>query len=112
MVAGIIYAILDDGYFFIGSTTQSILERITLHINASKSYSKKYKKLYKYINEIRKGWEDIIYITLEEVECNSEYELKKKEYSYIESFINDKKCLNNVQNIKQEYMIYYRKKFK
>ena len=49
MVHGIIYAIIDDGYFYIGSTTQSILERMGLHISASKNTSRK-SKLYKYIN--------------------------------------------------------------
>ena len=111
MVHGIIYAIIDDGYFYIGSTTRSLIERMDNHINASKSHSKKYKKLYKYINEIRGNWGDIIYITLEELDCASEYELKKIEYQYIEQCINDDKCLNHVGNIKQEYMIYYKKKY-
>ena len=82
MVHGIIYAIIDDGYFYIGSTTRSLIERMGNHINASKSHSKKYKKLYKYINEIRGGWEDIIYISLENLECKTLKELKEKEYIY------------------------------
>jgi len=81
MVHGIIYAIIDDGYFYIGSTTQSILERMGLHISASKNTSRK-SKLYKYINEIRGGWEDIIYISLENLECKTLKELKEKEYIY------------------------------
>jgi Uri superfamily endonuclease len=110
MISGIIYAIIDDGYFYIGSTTRSLEERLYNHIIDSKSESKKYSKLYKYINEVRGGWVDIIYIPLETIECKTEYELKKKEYSYIQPHIGDKFCLNTVSNIKSEYMIMKRKK--
>jgi len=104
MISGIIYAILDDGYFYIGSTTQSILERMGLHISASKGKSKN-SKFYKYINEVRKGWEDIIYITLEEVECEHDTELRNKEYEYIKKNIKDPYCLNVLQSDKQKYSI-------
>jgi Uri superfamily endonuclease len=105
MISGTIYAIIDDDYFYIGSTTKTLEERIQQHIKQSKTKSKKYSKLYKYINNVRKGWDDIIYISLETVECNTEYELKKKEYSYIEPHINDKFLLNTVKSIKQEYLL-------
>jgi Uri superfamily endonuclease len=105
MISGTIYAIIDDDYFYIGSTTKTLEERIQQHIKDSKTKSKKYSKLYKYINNVRKGWDDIIYISLETVECNTEYELKKKEYSYIEPHINDKFLLNTVKSIKQEYLL-------
>ena len=111
MITGTIYAIIDDGYFYIGSTTKTLDERLQCHIIASKNTSKKYSKLYKYINNVRKTWDDIIYISLETMECNTEYELKKKEYSYIEPHINDSNCLNHIQNINQEYLIYYKKKY-
>ena len=52
---GIIYAILDEEYFYIGSTTKSIEERIQQH----KYHKESDMKLYKYINEIRGGWTDI-----------------------------------------------------
>ena len=107
MVHGIIYAIIDDGYFYIGSTTQSILERIGLHISASKSHSKKYKKFYKYINEVRKGWENIIYIILEEVECINNKELRNKEYEYIKLLMKDPYCLNKISDINTENIIKY-----
>jgi Uri superfamily endonuclease len=105
MISGTIYAIIDDDYFYIGSTTKTLEERIQQHIKDSKTKSKKYSKLYKYINNVRKGWDYIIYISLETVECNTEYELKKKEYSYIEPHINDKFLLNTVKSIKQEYLL-------
>ena len=105
MIAGTIYAIIDEEYFYIGSTTKTLEERIEQHIKDSKTESKKYSKLYKYINNVRKSWDDILYITLEIVECNTEYELKKKEYSYIQPHIRDKFLLNTVKSIKQEYLL-------
>ena len=105
MLSGTIYAIIDDDYFYIGSTTKTLDLRMQQHIKDSKTKSKKYSKLYKYINNVRKGWDDIIYISLETVECNTEYELKKKEYSYIHPYIRDKFLLNTVKSIKQEYLL-------
>ena len=68
---GIIYAILDEEYFYIGSTTKSIEERINKHILESKT---KVIKLYKYINKVRGGWDNIIYI---EVINNTDRQLKR-----------------------------------
>lgn len=101
MGVGIIYAILDDEYFYIGSTTKSMFERMYNHENDSKT---KKMKLYKYINEIGKKWSEIIYITLEEIEC-SEEELREKEYEYIKKHIKDEGCLNVVQNDRHKYII-------
>jgi Uri superfamily endonuclease len=108
---GIIYAIIDDGYFYIDSTKRTILERIGEHISDSKSKSKN-SKLYSYINKIRKGWEDILVITLEIIECETEEELHKKEEEYILEHIKDPYCLNVVQNTKQRYFIsqFYKKR--
>ena len=103
MISGIIYAIIDDGYFYIGSTKRTLLERIGEHIAASKSKSKN-SKFYRYINNIRGGWEDII-ITLETIECHTDKELRKKEDEYILKNIKDPFCLNVVQNTKQRYFI-------
>jgi len=101
LIKGTIYAILDDGYFYIGSTTKSIEERIKKHITDSK---KNQKKLYKYINDVRKGWDNIIYITLEEIICTKK-ELHDKEYEYIKKHITDKFCLNTIQDEKQGCII-------
>ena len=75
---GIIYAIIDDGYFYIGSTKQSLEKRLICHISCSKN--EKYKlKLYTYINKKRNGnWDDIIIIPLETIEYETKYELEKK----------------------------------
>ena len=111
MISGIIYSIIDDGYFYIGSTKRTILERIGEHISDSNSKSKN-SKLYRYINKIRNGWEDILVITLETIECETEDELRKKEEEYILEHIKDPFCLNVVQNTKQRYFIsqFYKKR--
>jgi Uri superfamily endonuclease len=110
MISAIIYAIIDNGYFYIGSTKKSLLEQIEEHIVASKSKSKN-SKLYKYINKIRGGWEDIIIITLETYECKTEKELQDKEYEKIKEHIKDPLCLNVIKSERQPYIInsYYKK---
>ena len=86
------------------------MERIEEHIVASKSKSKN-SKLYKYINKIRGGWEDIIIITLETYECKTEKELQDKEYEKIKEHIKDGLCLNVIKSERQSYIInsYYKK---
>ena len=97
---GIIYAILIDEYYYIGSTTKSMFERMYNHENDSKT---KKMKLYKYINEIGKKWSEIIYITLEELDC-TENELGEKEEEYIKKHYN-KYCLNTIKDKKQGCII-------
>ena len=105
MISGTIYAIIDDGYFYIGSTTKTLEVRIQQHITDSKKKSNKYSKLYRYINEVRGNWDDIIYIPLETVECKTLRELENKEYSYIKPHINDKYCLNILKDPRQKHII-------
>ena len=105
MISGIIYAIIDDGYFYISSTTQSLEKRLINHISCSKN--EKYKlKLYKYINEKRNGnWNDILILPLETIECETKQELEKKEYQYIKKHINDPYSLNSMQSHTQKFAI-------
>jgi len=111
MISGIIYAIIDDGYFYIGSTKQTLEKRLILHISCSKN--EKYKlKLYKYINEKKNSnWNDILIISLETIECETKQELEKKEYQYIKKHIKDPFCLNTIQSHTQKFAI-IRSKFK
>jgi hypothetical protein len=110
-IKGVVYAILDDEYFYIGSTTKPIEERMYNHKMASTQKSYKYSKLYNYINEVRGNWDNIIYIILENVECNTLRELENKEYSYLKPHLNDPYCLNVIKNINQKHIIYnYKKK--
>ena len=104
---GIIYAILDDEYFYIGSTVKTVEQRIQQHKMQKNSKT----KLYKYINEVRGNWDNILYITLEEIEFKTKKELREKEYEYIKKHYNNK-CLNLIQSDKQMYsFITKRKKF-
>jgi hypothetical protein len=113
MKSGTIYAIIDDNYFYIGSTTKTLEVTLQTHINASKNVSYKYSKLYNYINNIRKGWDDIIYIPLETVECNTLRELENIEYSYIKPHIGDEYCLNILKDVSQKHIIkYFKQKYK
>ena len=113
MITGTIYAIIDDWYFYIGSTTKTLEERLQRHVKDSKTESKKYSKLYKYINNVRKTWDDIIYISLETVECNTLRELENIEYSYIKPHIRDEYCLNILKDVSQKHIIkYYKEKYK
>jgi len=110
MISGIIYAILDDEYYYIGSTTKPLIERIEKHKLSCKETSKKYSKLYNYINNVKGSWENIIYITLQEVLCKNKNELEKIEYNYINKHINDEHCLNILSNYKQKHIIFKNKK--
>jgi hypothetical protein len=107
-ISGIIYAIIVDGYFYIGSTAQPILDRLSKHNYASKNILSK-SKLYRYINNIRKGeWKNILYIILEETKYKSVHTMRLKEYEYIKKHINNKYCLNIISDIKAENMIKYK----
>jgi len=105
---GKIYAILDDEYFYIGSTVKTVEQRIQQHKMQKNSKT----KLYKYINEVRGNWDNILYITLEEIECKTKKELREKEYEYINKHIREKGCLNLIRSDKQMYsLITKRNKF-
>ena len=78
-----------------------------------KIHVKKNSKLYDYINEVRGGWNDIIYIIIEEIECKSLRELENIEYKYIKLHINDSNCLNKMLSVQQKYIIdRFKKKYK
>ena len=102
---GTIYAILDNEYFYIGSTTQVLETRICQHMADSKRDKFKNNKFYKYINEVRGNWDNIIYITLETLECETLKELKNKEYEYINKHKLDPYCLNVLRSEKQRFFI-------
>ena len=112
MISGIIYAILVDEYFYIGSSTLPIEERMKNHYSRSKLTSQKYSKLYKYIHEVRGGWDNIVYISLENVECKTLRELENIEYEYITKHKNDEYLLNILKTVNPPYIFSkYKKKF-
>lgn len=111
MISAIIYAIIDDGYFYIGSTSKTLEIRLIRHISSSKNKSFN-MKLYKFMNEQRNGnWDNCIIIPLETIECDNKKILHDKKYEYINKHINDPLSLNDVINNKQKYSIitHYRK---
>ena len=109
MITGIIYAIIDDGYFYIGSTIQSLERRLESHISSCKSAknnSSIKSKLYKHINKVREGsWDDIIMIPLEIIECETRHELHNKELETISQFKDDPMLLNIITDKRKRYFI-------
>jgi len=101
---GIIYSFIDNEYFFIGSTTNTFDSILLEHKTASEGKSKN-SKFYKYIRNIRGGWDDIIIIVLETVECDTFEEVEKIKMKYIKEHISDKFCLNIIKNSSERYFI-------
>ena len=72
---GKIYKLVcNDGYYYIGSTTQELNNRLNNHIYLSKSCV---NKVYHYINFI--GWDNVTITLIENYSCNSK---KFTEFKY------------------------------
>ena len=102
----------NEEYFYLGSTTQTLAQRLSCHRYNGKREPT--RKVCQYFNSI--GWNCKIDL-LEEVCCNSKRELEHKENEYIQKYKNDPYCLNtkasfidDVVNAKREYSNMYRKK--
>ena len=110
MISGIIYAIIDDGYFYIGSTTSSLTDKLEEHKTSSEGKSKN-SKFYKYIRNVRGGWNDILILPLETILCETEKELQNKEMIYILQHSKDPFCLNVIKTDPHKYIInrFYKK---
>lgn len=92
----------NDGYYYIGSTTQELNNRLNNHIYLSKSCI---NKVYYYINSI--GWDNVEINLIENVSCNSKKELCDREKYYINESKSDELCLNFKDiNIYQKGKIY------
>lgn len=76
-----------DGFFYIGSTKQSLEQRFYSHKRDSKKYN---RKLYTHINSI--GWDSIKIIILEE--CDDTIR-QQREDELIKASLLDTKCLNH-----------------
>jgi len=101
---GIIYSFIDNEYFYIGSTINTFDSILLEHKTASEGKSKN-SKFYKYIRNVRDGWNDIIIIILETVECDTLEELEKIKMKYIKDHISDPFCLNVIKNSSERYFI-------
>ena len=101
---GIIYSFIDNEYFYIGSTINTFNSILLEHKTASEGVSKN-SKFYKYIRNMRGGWDDITIIILETVECNTVEEVEKIKMNYIKTHISDPYCLNVIKNSSERFFI-------
>ena len=83
----------DDGYFYIGSTTQPLCKRLYDHKLRSNFIQYKGMKIYKHINLI--GWNRVKIILISEHVFNNKEQIIKQENLEIEKYFNDGLCLNS-----------------
>lgn len=94
--------LLEDGHYYISSTTQPLLQRLNNHKQLSKIGV---NKVYKFINQI--GWDKITIELIEDYPCTTKKELNIREKYYITNSKDDKLCLNfNVVNRYKNGKIY------
>lgn len=84
--------ICSDGYYYYGSTIQSLKDRFQHHKGSSKKMT---SKLYTHIRNI--SWENVKIECVEEVSCNNRKELREVENKYILESKNDPLCLNTLR---------------
>jgi predicted GIY-YIG superfamily endonuclease len=82
-----------DGYYYIGSTTNSLSRRLITHKASSKRDSCKNYKIYKHINQL--GWNNVEILLIQEYPCSTKADLCIKETEYIACEIDNSLCLNN-----------------
>ena len=81
-----------DGYFYIGSTIQTLKDRLLSHkYNITKNIN---TKLYNHIKQF--NWTTIKITLIEEIQYKNNRELLLKESDYIEKEINNSLCLNTI----------------
>ena len=82
----------DDGYFYIGATTQKLCVRFQDHLSSSKYHPD--RKVYTYFTHEKFMTRQVKITLIEEVECENIEQLRKKEDEHISKHINVPKCLN------------------
>lgn len=87
----------DDGYFYYGSTSENIKERLRNHIKTSKMPVYRDSKVYKYFNEF--GWNNVKIETVSEHLFETKKQLKDEKNKYIDKYVNDPKCLNTRRSV-------------
>ena len=90
---GKIYVMYDpySHFYYIGSTTKTIQERLLKHITSSKLEPE--REVYKAFNEI--GWDKIKIDIIQDASFETKNELLELENEYIFSCLEDQKCLNS-----------------
>jgi len=84
--------VCSDGYYYYGSTIQSLKDRFQHHRGSSKKMT---SKVYLHIQKL--GWGNVIIECVEEVNCNNRKELREIENKYITKSKNDPLCLNTLR---------------
>ena len=87
----------DDGYFYIGHTTQHLNKRISDHKERSKINFYKDMKIYKHILSI--GWDSVKPILISEHALEAKEQLLKEENKVIEQYFNNPFCLNSYHSL-------------
>ena len=87
----------DDGYFYIGHTTQHLNKRISDHKERSKINFYKDMKIYKHILSI--GWDSVKPILISEHALETKEQLLKEENKVIEQYFNNPFCLNSYHSL-------------
>ena len=108
-----IYKIIhpETGYFYIGTTCDRLSKRLCYHKSKAKEYPN--RSIYKCFNEI--SWENVKIILIDQISVNNREEQLRIENKYIETHIDDEKCLNSNFSFlglsKEEYQHQYNKKY-
>jgi hypothetical protein len=89
---GRIYKIEGGGKFYIGSTFNSLKERLKKHKSKSNESISKNRKVYNYFKEI--GWDKCVIILIREIEVLERKQLLLIEKEELLNVINDINCLN------------------
>ena len=90
---GFIYRLIfPDNKFYIGSTIQTLQDRLAQHKYDFKRGTLK-SKLHKYV--LKESWNDVNIELLEEVDITTEYDIRFIEGEYIRLFRADEDCLND-----------------
>jgi len=100
LIRGTIYKLSDDeGYFYFGSTIQTLTERFNGHKYESK---KKKRNIYEHFTYEKFCQNKITIEVIEEVVVENLLELRKIESFYIKKYRNDLKLLNTLNAFRSE----------
>lgn len=100
-----------DGYYYIGSTSKTLNDRLSAHKYSSRNQK---TKLYNHINKL--GWENVSISLIEEINIRDNTDLLKKEIEHIKNNYSEK-CLNSdniysKEQVKENKLLSNRKYYK
>ena len=91
----------DDGYFYYGSTCLTLAQRTYGH---KQKINMRNTKVYNFLRTC-KNWKLVL---VENYPCENKYQLLLKEKEYIESNLDNEKCLNSYKPL-FDYKMYHQK---